>query len=170
MSETIIPGRLRQPHPPFSIFTISNKCLMWLRLKSFAVLMYSLAIEKFFYFLKKILELIPQNRKRIQLTPQFAYPGGAGVCGSLYCEGFGGGAWESNPPSPPPGEPQLDLKSRPATRPDSPPHTTILTETCITPTLINPSKHKIEESESERGPLVRMRSQRPALRLRLNKI
>ena len=33
----------------------------------------------------------------------------------------GGGAWESNPPNPPSGESQLDLKSRPATRPDSPP-------------------------------------------------
>jgi hypothetical protein len=41
----------------------------------------------------------------------------------------GGGAWESNPPSPPSGEPQLDLKSRPATRPDSPPRSVILPET-----------------------------------------
>jgi hypothetical protein len=37
-------------------------------------------------------------------------------------EKIGGGAWESNPPSLPSGKPQLDLKSRPATRPDSPPH------------------------------------------------
>lgn len=35
-----------------------------------------------------------------------------------YC---GGGAWESNPPNPAPAESQLDLKSRLATRPDSPP-------------------------------------------------
>jgi len=47
----------------------------------------------------------------------------------------GGGAWESNPPSPPPGEPQLDLKSRPATRPDSPPlGGVIVAETRVAPT------------------------------------